>query len=488
MSFQSTVARQRWQRWQRWFATIAIAATAVFSATHAAAQMPPLRPLQYTRFVLPNGLTAILNEDHSAPITVVDVWVHVGSKDDRAGHTGMAHLCEHLSFVRVPHLDQPFTTFYASIGGTSPHFGATTEDITHFYVAVPPNQLESVLWAESGRLESAFTAIDTAQLRSVLGVITRERESSVEAVPLAVYRELIVAAMFPDAHPYHRTPLPPMPELNATTVTDLRDACAPYYVANNAVVSISGDFDPTQTRRLVTKYFGRLPRRALPPRLPVTSVVLTDQKRLVLEDRRVTVPRLAVAWPGVAFGASDRAALRAVAFTLAAPRFGRISKLLVDERKLAANVIADNYDFEKGGVFEITVFPRPGASMTTIESVIDSVVADLPSARFTAREIERFNAYDRVASTVSLQSRFARADTLAQGQVFVGDPVAYARQNTAARALTVSDLQRAARTYLTPGRVVMSMVPAGKIDFASKPDLPYRNVTPPGSIAPRGVP
>jgi zinc protease len=473
---------------QRRLASIAIATMFALASADGTAQIPRLRPLEYTRFVLPNGLTAILNEDHSAPITAVDVWVHVGSKDDRAGHTGMAHLCEHLSFDHVRQLDRPLTTFYASIGGTSPHFGSTTEDITHFYVAVPPNQLESVLWAESGRLESPFTAVDSAQLRAVLGVITRERESSVEAVPLAAYRELVVAAMFPAAHPYHRTPLPPMSELNATAVADLHDACVPYYVASNTVISISGDFDPASTRRLVTKYFGRLPRRAVPSRAAAAGVSLSDEKRLVLEDRRVTVPRLAIAWPGAAFGSADRAALRAVAFALGAPRFGRISKVLVDERKLAANVIADNYDFEKGGVFEITVFPRPGASMTTIESVIDSIVAGLPSARFAAREIERFNAYDRVASTASLQSRFARADTLAQGQVFVGDPVAYARQNAAARALTAADLRHAARRYLTPGRVVMSMVPAGKIDLASKPDLPYLNVTPPGSVGSRQVP
>ncbi|HEX4681173.1 MAG TPA: pitrilysin family protein [Gemmatimonadaceae bacterium] len=481
-------------RLKRWLASIAIATTSVLPlspllpAARGAAQIPPLRPLAYTRFILPNGLTAILNEDHSAPIAVVDVWFHVGSKDDKPGHTGMAHLCEHLSDLRAPQLDQPFATFYSSIGGTSPHFGATTEDITHFYVAVPPNQLETVLWAEGGRLAAPFTGIDSAQLRAVIGVIARERESSVDAVPLAVYRELIVAAMFPASHPYHRTPLPPMPELNSTTVADLRDACAPYYVVNNAVVSISGDIDAIRARGLVMRYFGHLPRGAVPPRPAAPAVTLRAEQRLVLEDRRVTVPRLAMAWPGAAFGASDRAALRAIAFALAAPRFGRISRLLVDERKLAANVIVNNYDFEKGGVFEITVFPRPGASMTTIESVIDSVVADLRTTRFTAREIERFNAYDRVASTASLETRFARADTLGQGQVFVGDPVAYARQSDAARTLTAVDLGRAARKYLTPGRVVMSMVPAGKLDLASKPDLPYHNVTPPSSVGSRAIP
>ncbi|HXT15752.1 MAG TPA: pitrilysin family protein [Gemmatimonadaceae bacterium] len=466
----------------------AVIAWPFVAALPAVAQRAPLRPLSYTRFVLPNGLVALLNEDHTAPSAVVDIWYHIGSKDDKPGRTGMAHLCEHLYSFRPPHLTQNLALFYVSLGAASTHFANTTEDITHFYVTLPSNVLETVLWAESDRLVSPFGLVDSAQMASVLGVVARERQANFEAVPYGVFRELNIAAIYPPGHPYHFSPIPPMADLYAATVSDLREQCRPYYAPNNAVISISGDFNPAQAKAWITKYFGGIPRTAVPARVVVPRVTLAKESRVVLEDSRVNVTRLAMSWPGAAFTDSSRAALRAVAYLLTAPRFGRLSKLVVDDRKLATNVIAENIDMEKGGVFQILAFPRPGVSLTALETVVDSVIAGLSTAPFTQRDVERFNAYDGMLATESLQSRYARADTLAHGEIFAGDPVAYAKQTNAARALRPSDLQAAAKRYLTPGRVVMSMVPAGKLDLVSKPNLPYENVTPPSSVQRKTTP
>jgi zinc protease len=447
----------------------------------AASQTATIRPLAYARTVLPNGLVVLLNEDHASPLVAVDVWYHIGSKDDKPGRTGMAHFCEHLMSEGSPNLDQAQARFYTSIGGTSPAWAQTTEDITHYYVVVPNNQLETVLWTESDRMAAPFSRADSARLAAVRGVIARERQQQIENIPFRVFQELTVAALFPPGHPYHNTNLPPVADLYSATVDDLRQSCAPYYVPNNAVLSISGDFETQTARTWVTTYFGGIAPGAPPSHADVTRPPLSSEKRLVLEDNRASQPELHVDWVGASYSSPDRLALNALGSALALNRFGRLSKLLVYDRRLAAGVSATNYDDEKTGVFEIVVLPRPGASMTTIETLVDSVLAGLATAPITPQELARFNSYNATTAVTALQSHMMRADTLAHDEIFAGDPVAYAKQVNRAHMLTPADVQRAAATYLTPGRVVMSLVPAGKLDLISKPDLSYTNVTPPSS-------
>jgi zinc protease len=441
-----------------------------------------IRPLTYTRVALPNGLVALLNEDHSSPLVVVDVWYHIGSKDDKTQLPGMAHVCEHLMDLGSPNVDQPERSFYLSIGGSSPRWATTTEDITHYYVAVPSNQLETVLWAESDRMAAPLSRVDSQRLIGVRNVVTQERQQNVENVPFGIARELTVEALFPAGHPYHATPLAAVSELSAAMTDDIKSSCLPYYVPNNAVVSISGDFDTSVARALIQKYFGSIPRSSMVPHAPVPPVTLPAEKRLVLEDSRANQPRLQFDWPAVGFSHRDRIVLRALASALSLNRFGRLSKLLVYDRELATNVAAEYYDFENAGLFEILVTPRPGASMTTIESLVDSVLAALPDSPMTRHELARFNSYNAVTAVSSLQTRFARADTLAHGEMFARDPVAYAKQANVAQSITPGDVQRVSARYLGTGRVVMSLVPAGKLELISKPNLPYSNVTPPSSV------
>jgi zinc protease len=199
---------------------------------------------------------------------------------------------------------------------------------------------------------------------------------------------------------------------------------------------------------------------------------------LVLEDPRAVQPQLHLDWVGAAYTSTDRPALMALGSLLSANRFGRLSKVLIDERQLAAAVTAIHYDFESSGVFEIAVHPRPGASLTTIESLVDSVIAGLATAPPTAEELARFNAANAVTATTSLQIRLARADTLTHDQIFAGDPAFYAAHANDALRLTPADVQRAAAKYLTPSRVVMSLVQFGQLGTVSKPELPFVNVTP----------
>lgn len=464
---------------------LARAAAFVMVATPALAQKAASRPLSITRITLRNGLVAILNEDHATPLVAMQLWYHIGSKNDKPGREGMAHFCEHTYNLGTPHLDQPLRAFYPTIGGTSPHYGETTEDVTEFNIIVPSNQLETVLWAESDRMASPFSRADSASISGVRAVVGQERSQNIENFPFAVAREIAIRNLYFAGNPYHLTPLPPMADLYNATIGDLTSACLPYYVPNNAVIALSGDFSTATTRRWIEKYFGGI-KRGAPARAPVVPAAKpAGERRLVLEDRRATQPRLQIDWVGAAYANPDRLSLLALASSLSLNRFGgpqpplgRLSKLLVVDRQLATNVRVDNSDLEKGGVFEILVFPRPNASLSTIETLVDSVIADLKVHPITAEELARFQNYNDVSGVTSLQTKFARADTLAHDQVFTGDPLAHVKQAAAIHSLTSADISRVAAKYLTKNRVVLSMVPAGKLELISKPELPHENVTP----------
>jgi zinc protease len=376
-----------------------------------------------------------------------------------------------------PHLDQPQPAFYRSIGGTATRYAETWEDVTEYSVTVPSNELETILWAESDRMAAPLSLADSQRIAAVTRLVEQERRQSIDNALFGAYRELTAAALFPSGTPYHLTPLAQTPAAGAAP-DQIRATCLPYYVPNNAVLAISGDFTPAAARAMVEKYFGGIRGGAPVPRRGASIPPLGAEQRLVLEDSRTAQPRLQFDWRGAAYASPDRMALLAVASTLALPRFGRLSKLLVDDRALATIVTADNYDLEDSGVFEIIVVPRTGASMTLIERLVDSTLASLAASPPTAEEIARFNAFNRVKAATSLQPGFARADTLAHDQTFTGDPTAYAAQANAALGLNPAQARDAARKYLSRGRVVMSLVPAGRLDLISKPDAPYTNVTP----------
>ena len=468
---------------QAWRRLIGLAAVAtVLPGVRIGAQQASataIRPLSYTRFVLPNGLVAILNEDHATPLVSVTVWYHVGSRDDPPELPGLLHLCEHLMAQGSPHLAQQQQLFYRSLGGTSTHWGETLEDVTKFSVVVPRNQLETVLWAESDRMAAPLSTADAQHVSAMQALVGQERRQNIENTPFGVSRELTLAALFPPGHPYHTSSRLAAADLYATKPSALVSGCARYYVPNNALIALSGDFDSAAARRLIEQYFGDIPRGQPIRRAAIPAPKLSGEKRLILEDSRAIQPQLHLDWIGASYANPDRQALLALAGALSQERFGRLSKLLVYDRQLATAVFADNYDLEQSGVFEIAIFPRPGASLTLIEALVDSTIASLRSRPITRQEIARFNAANAVDAATSLQAKFARADTLAHDQMFAGDPTSYATQAVAAGRLAPADVQRVARQYLTPRRVVMSLVPAGKLDLVSRPDLPYVDVTPP---------
>ena len=456
----------------------AIAVCASLSTSLHAQSSARVRPLAYTRVVLPNGLVALINEDHSAPVVEIDVWYHVGSKDETPGHTGLAHLCEHLMGEGSPNEPQPEKFFLQSIGGTSQGFAETTQDITHYYATFPSNQLEPMLWMEADRMAAPLSHADSAHVVSVREVIRQERLQTHESGGPAEWRSANERLLVGASSPYSIDPMGPMSDLDKASAAEARRFCLPYYVPNNAVLALSGDLSTATVRTLLGKYFGPIHRGAAVVHGSVPVAHLASPVRAVYEDPHISRPQLWLTWLGAATADRDRVALNALGAMLSRDRVGYLSKILVEDRHLATRVIADDYDLERMGLFQITIYPRGNTPLTQLEDVVDSALEAFKAQPVTPAELMTFQRSNAVNAITSLQLRQQRADTLAHDQIFAHDPTAYAKQVDAAFALTPADVQRVARKYLTPGHVILSIVPANKLDLVAHPERRYTNVTP----------
>jgi zinc protease len=442
----------------------------------AAQQAPAIKPLKYSRFVLPNGLVALFNEDHSSPIVGVGVMYHVGGKDEHEGATGIAHLCEHLMFEGSAGVAPgDFQAKVRAGGGVSDHWGETSEDRTFYYETVPSTQLETTLWLESDRMYAPFSRTDSTRLDAVRAALKNERQQRIENVPFGSSNAVTARMLYGMELPY-RGELGPMDDLNPATFGDARKFCAPYYGPNNAAVALSGDFSTEQARAMVQRYFGGI-KKGPTVTHPTLRPTITAERRVALEDPRGRAATLRITWAGVGFAHPDKGALRALASALTGNRTSGLVKALIYDKPLATQVVAAHIDNEVGGFFQIEVNPRGNTSLGAIEDVVDSVVRASRETPPTDAQLTRFKRADADTAVTTLQARQARVDTLLQGQVWAGDPIAYVKQQNAVLRLTPADVQAAAMKYLTPNRMVMSMVPAGKLDLVSKPDRTYENAS-----------
>ncbi|HET6232167.1 MAG TPA: pitrilysin family protein [Longimicrobiaceae bacterium] len=439
------------------------------------------------RYVLPNGMTALLSEDHSAPVAALTVWYHVGSKNEKPGRTGFAHLFEHMMFEGSQNVASgEHRRLVQSIGGS--FNGTTTEDRTNYFETVPSNQLETAIWLESDRMATLLERLTQERLDAEREIVKNERRLRVDNQPFGVADEVTTAALFPGTYPYSWPVIGSMTDLSAASLEDVKDFFRTYYAPNNATIAISGDIDVARTRQLLDRYFGAIPRGPAIVRPRLADLTLPAEKRLVLEDSRARAPQITFSWPSVGNHAADHYALDALGSVLTLDRTSRLRKVLVYDRQLASNVFAFNNAFEDGGFFHVTVTPRPNASLSDIEAVVDSVVAAVKTAPLARAEVQRVKNYDLVDAVTGLQFSLARAEKMAEGEVFYHDPLSYRTDLAKSQAVTPADVQRVARRYLTRGRVVLSMVPAGKLDQVSKPSLPYTNVTPRAAAATAAAP
>ena len=414
----------------------------------------------------------ILSPDKTTPTVAVNVWYKVGSKNETVGRTGFAHLFEHVMFTgsgNVPYgLHDKLTE---GIGGNNN--GTTNNDRTTYYETVPSNYLESALWLEADRMGYLLDALDLAKLNAQRDIVKNERRQGVDNQPYGRAQEILTRATYPPSHPYSWDVIGSMEDLSAASEDDVKNFFRLYYAPNNAYLSIVGDFDAAQTKAWVTKYFGDVPRGKPITRPKVDPVTLSSEKRLVYEDR-VQVPRLYLQWPTVGEKSEDRFALDVLATILTGPRTARITKALVYDEQSAAAVNAFQSTNEDVGDFILMITPRPGHALTNLEAAAEAIIDRLKTDGPTAEEIQKATAGEELSFVRSLESNLGKAFRLSDGAGYHGDAGYFRTEYKKTLSVTAEDVKRVANKYLTGGRVVLSIVPVGKLDQAAKPEQSTR--------------
>ena len=451
-------------------AFVALAAAGI-TASGASEQAPPAAAdaikIPFETYTLPNGLTVITSIDRTTPTVAVNVWYHVGSKNEAPGRTGFAHLFEHVMFTgsgNVPYGTHDRLT--EGVGGSNN--GTTSNDRTTYYETVPSNYLESALWMEADRMGFLLDALDLAKLNAQRDIVKNERRQGIDNQPYGRAGEILSSATYPSTHPYSWSVIGSMADLSAATEEDVKSFFRLYYAPNNAFLAIVGDFDPGQATAWVQKYFGDIPRGAPITRPKAEPVTLDAPQRLVYEDR-VQIPRLYLQWPTVGEKHPDRYALELLGQLLSGPRTARLTKALVYEKQSAASVSAFQGSNEDVGEFLVMVTPRPGNSLTDLEQAVDAILETLKQEGPTTEELQKAKAGEELGFIRGLESNLGKAMRLSDGAGFHGDPGHFRTEFSSSQAVTAADVKRVANKYLTAGRVVLSVVPEGKADQAAKP-------------------
>ncbi len=475
--FNVTDPTTRQRSWLCALTSLALVGCAHAPATNPSPAESGIPRIPVERYTLANGLTVLLSQDRSAPVAAVNIWYSVGSRNEKPGRTGFAHLFEHVMFEGTQHIDEGVHPRLIEEAGGDLN-GTTSVDRTNFYDVVPVTELETVLWLESDRMGFLLPALTQAKLDGQRDVVKNERRERIEQLPFGTENVVLSAAIYPSTHPYSWPTIGSMADLGAASLDDVKDFFRRYYGPNNAVLGIVGDIDVTATKALVEKYFGAIPAGPAVERPDVRPVTLTAEKRLVLEDPRSRLAKLTIAWPSVGSNSADAPAMAALAHILTHDRNSRLTKALVYDRQLATSVTAHSGSDALAGEFYISVNPRTTASLTDIERVIDSVLTAVVATPPTEREVWQVRNYVAVDAVTGLQSVLGKSQRLNEGQTFAGDPLHYIAATRAALAVTPADVHRVARQYVGAGRVVLSMVPAGKLEMVSNPGRPFVNVTP----------
>jgi zinc protease len=423
--------------------------------------------IDYTKVTLDNGLDVIIHEDHDLPIVAVNLWYHVGSKNERPGLTGFAHLFEHLMFEGSQHHDKGFFPPLQEAGASLN--GSTNSDRTNYWEVVPTNALELALWLESDRMGYLVPALTEEKFATQREVVLNERRQNYENRPYGMAGMAMSGAVYPPDHPYHWPTIGFPPDLRAASLADVRGFFERYYHPGNASITLAGDVDTARALDLVRDYFGDLP--AGPDVPPVTASMdgrPGGELRLVLEDR-VELPRLYVAWRSPAlFGAGD-AAFDVVADLLANGKTSRLYRRLVHDRRLALDVSAAQQSREIEGLFQIAATAVPDQSLETIDQIITETLAELAETGPTEDELSRGLAQAEAHFVYRLQTVggfSGKSDQLNAYNVYVSDPGYFTEDLARYRRLTTADLRDAARLLTPGGRVALSVVPAGRTELA----------------------
>jgi zinc protease len=420
--------------------------------------------IPFSKHTLSNGLDVLIHEDHAVPIVAVNVWYHVGSKNEVPGRTGFAHLFEHLMFEGSQHYDRGYFHPLQEAGASLN--GSTNADRTNYWEVVPTNALDLALWMESDRMGYLLPALTDAKFANQREVVLNERRQNYENRPYGLAGMAIVSALYPPEHPYHWLTIGAAEDINAARIDDVRAFFQRYYHPRNASLALAGDIDTARGLELAEHYFAEIPAGDKPARVTVPSPQpLADDARLVLEDR-VELPRLYLAWHSPALFADGDAELDLVAEVLSSGKTSRLYRALVYEQRIATEVAASQNSREADSFFQIVATAAPGRTLAEVERAIAKEMATFIERGPTADELQRCLAQAEAHFLFRLQTVGGfggKSDQLNAYNVLRGNPGYFADDLARYQSATAGTVQAAAAAHLRfDRRAVLSIVPRGQ--------------------------
>jgi zinc protease len=415
--------------------------------------------IPYQKFVLDNGLTVIVHEDHKAPIVAINTWYHVGSKNEKLGKTGFAHLFEHLMFGGSEHAPGRYIDAMEKIGATDLN-GTTNNDRTNYFENVPTSAVDYTLWMESDRMGFLLGSLDQKTLDLQRGVVQNEKRQG-ENQPYAVSRQLITQNTYPAGHPYSWTVIGDMGDLNAASMDDVKEWFKTYYGPSNVVIVLAGDIDAKTAREKVEKYFGNIPAGPPVAHQEVWVAKMTGSHREIVQDR-VPQARVYKVWNIPQYGSADGDYLDLVSDVLSVGKTSRFYKRLVYDDQIATNANAFVPLNEIAGQFYVQATAKPGGDLAQVEKELDEELARFLKEGPTAEELARVKAqYEAnfIRGIERIGGFGGKSDRLAQSQAFRGSPDAYKISLKRVQEATAEDLKTAANRWLSDGAFILEVQP-----------------------------
>lgn len=425
--------------------------------------------IPYERFVLPNGLTLLVHEDHKAPIAAVNVWYHVGSKNEKPGKSGFAHLFEHLMFNGSENFNDDYFQALERIGGTDLN-GTTNSDRTNYFQNVPISALDRVLFLESDRMGHLLGSIDQAKLDEQRGVVQNEKRQG-ENQPYGKQWDLLTKAMYPKGHPYSWTVIGEMEDLNAASLEDVQEWFKSYYGTANAVVAVAGDVNPEEVHQKVLDYFGDIPAGPTIARQEVNIPTKEFDSYQVYEDR-VPEARILFTWNTPQFGSEEDIHFDLISSVLTSGKNSRLYKRLVYDEQLASSVVSFQSSSEIASEFVTWANVKPGGDVDRVQEIMEEELAKLIAEGPSEAELKRVKAayFSSFIKGLERIGGFGGvSDILASNQTYFGDPSYYKTVLKYVEDATITDVQETAKKWLTKGKHVLLCKPFPEYTVTESP-------------------
>lgn len=421
----------------------AVAICATLAAITVAATRPPR--IKFTDTTLPNGLRVIISEDHAVPVFSAVVNYNVGSRNERAGRTGFAHLFEHMMFKGSENVGQGEHPYLMFMNGGNMN-GTTNKDRTVYYETVPANQVDLVLFLEADRMRAL--AITRDNLENQRNAVQEERRLGVDNQPYGKVTDTLATLAYQN-FAYGHSVIGSMADLSAATVEDVAAFFKMYYAPNNAILAIVGDVDGPATLAKVKQYFASIPRQPAPPAVDMTEPAQTEEHRVLLEDRLARLPRIDMAYKVPPSSSPDYDALTVLATILAGGRSSRFYENIVRQKQLAVSVNAFVGESRGPGLFTIIAGPSPTTPPADLEAAIDAEVERMKTGPIADSELEKARSAAQRSVVNIMASTLGRAITLSQDAMFYNEPDRFASSAERIDKVTAADVQRVAAKYLT---------------------------------------